>query len=350
MTWILVLLCLAIAGRELYLAFDRKRPAGSAPELDDIRTRLSALTSTRDELERFRSLHREQAERLATTQAEQAESLGETDARIRSLITQINDRMLPEVNTRLSQQREAADHLTTEVAQLRDHLIGRLDQAVATSLGSVPVDTIAGALSPGPLTPTPPSTGTHSTGSSNTGRPNADPPSTGSFTTGDRTGEPRTDLAYAYELFAGRYGLRVELTDPAAYKVAPSDEPESGQLRYYLSGASPRSLESDFLALLHQLSTIRRDHPETRLDDLGTEIEAAGVLLDALHQTERAGAQIGPLVIVRTADALLCGVLPLAELRKTEPAALVADPSSTAARLRTLPPSRFHDATRHAPP
>ncbi|MVZ99243.1 hypothetical protein F8568_002335 [Actinomadura sp. LD22] len=60
---ILVLLCLAIAGRELYLAFDRRRRAG-APEIADIRTQLTALKGTRDELERFRSAQRERLERL----------------------------------------------------------------------------------------------------------------------------------------------------------------------------------------------------------------------------------------------------------------------------------------------
>ncbi|MEW2353796.1 hypothetical protein [Spirillospora sp. NPDC029432] len=281
MTWILFLLCLAIAGRELYLAFDRKRPA---PELTRLRLHLEDV---REELGKFRSAQRERNDRLSSAQDDHAGSLAETDARIRSLITQINDRMLPEVNTRLTQQRETIESLTAEVAGLRDHLVRRMDHAAAASLGTTPPDTVTGAL--------------HAP-----------------------TGDPSDDLSHAYELFTSRYGMRIELTAPAAHTM-----------RYYLTGRSPRGLERDFIDLLHQLRT-----PSEAQD-----LDSAEILLNALLRTEQAAAQIGPLLLARTPTSLLCGVLPLAELRKTETTPLVATPTTAATRLSHLPHPRLHNAT-----
>ncbi|MFC5751487.1 hypothetical protein [Actinomadura rugatobispora] len=289
MTWILVLLCLAIAGRELYLAFERKRP-GTTPELADLRAR---LTDTREEVERLRSAQDERFEQTAADHTHLTESLGETDARISSLIGQINDRMVPEVNTRLTRQRETIERLGSELAGLRGHLIARLDQAVAASLGADPVDTVAGALA------------------------------------ADATA-PRTDLGRAFERLTGQYGLRVELADPAAYRMPGSSD--AWQTRYYLSGRSPRGLERDFIDLLRALAGPGTD----------TKAEAAQTLLGALEHTRMGGAQIGPLVIARTPHSLICGVLPLADLQKSEPAARIADPLTTAAKLQALPPTRLY--------
>jgi uncharacterized coiled-coil protein SlyX len=297
MTWILVLLCLAIAGRELYLAFDRKRPA--VPGLADLRARLGVLEGVREELERHGSVQDEQIERLASTQVRQAESVGEADARIRSLIGQINDRMLPEVNARLTQQRESIDRLETEVSRLRDHLVHRLDAAAATSLGADPADTIAGALG--------------------------------------SAARPHPDLIRAYERLATQYGMRIELTAPAAYRMPDTDS--AWQTRYYLSGRSPRELESDFIDLLGALTTTP-DATDTKLD-------AAQDLLGALKQIDLGGAQLGPLVITRTPSSLVCGVLPLADLLKAEPAALIADPAATTTRLNQLPEGRLHNTATH---
>ncbi|MFG1998487.1 hypothetical protein ACGFNU_04995 [Spirillospora sp. NPDC048911] len=309
MTAILILLCLAIAGRELYLAFDRKRIAAApaAPEIADIRTQLTALKGTREELEEFRAVQREQLERLAAGQVTHAESLRENDARIRSLISQINDRMLLEINTRLTQNRDSVDRLAAEVARLRGHLIGRLDQAVAASLGADPVDTVAGGL-------------------------------------GTDAAEAPARLIRAYEGFAERYGLRVELSDPTLSDPPLSEgalsgatgEDASWRARYYLSGRSPRGLESDFIELVRLL----RSSGGTP-DGNGT--EAAGTLLGCLHDIEMGGAQVGPFVLVRTPEAMLCGVLSLAELRKAGPARLLADPVGAAVRLHSLPATRFCD-------
>ncbi|QXJ23244.1 hypothetical protein AGRA3207_004377 [Actinomadura graeca] len=271
MTVVLILLCLAIAGRELYLAFERRRPAG-APEIADIRTQLAALKGTRDELERLRA-------EIAEGQARDAGALRETDARIRSLISQINDRMLPDVNDRLARQRDAADRLAAEVAGLRAHLVGRLDQAVAASLGADPADLVAGAVTP-------------------------------------------AGLAAPYERLAGHLGLRVELTD---------------RDRYYLSGRSPRALERDFLGLLTVLRASEGGASG------GTRAEEARALLSALRGTDGGGAQIGPFLAVRTPASLVCGVLPLADLRHPGAFRLLDDPADAALRLHDLPDNRFCD-------
>lgn len=320
MTVILILLCMAIAGRELYLAFERKR-TGNAPEIADIRTQLGALKGTRDELERLRAEQsrrldaleagrgerldeagrderlEEDLARLAAEQSRENETLRGTDARVHSLVTQINERMVPEINARLGRQREAADALAAEVAELRGHLARRLDQAAATSLGADPADVVAGSLAaPGP------------------------------------------GLREPYERFAESYGMRVELVHPS----------EPGLVRYYLTGRSPRGLERDFLDLLHTL--------RTACDRKGAAPPnaAAQALLEALRGIGEGTVRLGPLLIVRTPETLVCGVLPLAELLKARAgasaasAASAADPGEASAHLARLPAARRHDASRPA--
>ncbi|TDC71462.1 hypothetical protein E1200_02160 [Actinomadura sp. GC306] len=293
MTVVLVLLCLAIAGRELYLAFERKRTPG-ALEIADIRIQLRALRGTRDELEGFRTSQRERLDALAREQDRDREALAETDARIRSLIAQINDRMVPDVNDRLNRQRETADlqraaaeRLAAEVAAIRAHLVARLDQAVAASLGAGPADVVAGSVT-------------------------AEPPAR------------RHGLTGPYERFAERHGLRVELTDGD---------------RYYLSGRSPRALEHDFLELVRDL---RADPAASASAD------TVRPLLDALRDTGRGAARLGPLVLARTPESLVCGVLPLADLLRSENGRLLDDPESGTRRLRRLPAGRVCDLTAFA--
>ncbi|MGI5165890.1 hypothetical protein ACQEU3_16165 [Spirillospora sp. CA-253888] len=282
---ILVLLCLVVAGGELFLAFDRKR-TGPGTEVAELRRR---LTGTRDELAELRASHDKRITELADAQSRQAELAASADSRVHSLIAQINDRMVPEINDRLRHEKETAELLGAEVAALRAHLVGRLDQAVAASLGADPVDTVAGALA-------------------------AD------------GAEPRGDLARAYARVAERFRLRIELT-------APDDtgDGEAWRVRYYLSGRSPRALERDFFDLLRALRA-------------GCDDDAVPGLLRALREAGTGGAQLGPLIVVRTPEALLCGVLTLAELRRPGHAPL-ADPADTAALLRRLPAGRFLDAT-----
>ncbi|GLW64444.1 hypothetical protein Arub01_26880 [Actinomadura rubrobrunea] len=349
MTAILVLLCLAIAGRELYLAFERRRPV-CAPELDDIRTQVAALKDTRDALDRLRSEQRAEVQRLTEGHAAHDHALQRTDARIRSILTQINERMLPEVTARLTEQREAVDRLSDEVARLRGHLAARLDQAVAASLGADPVDTVAGTLT---------ATGTAS----------------------------RADLAKVYEHFAETLGLDIELETPL-----------KDGTRYYLCGRSPRDLEREFFDLLHVLgadappapaaappqdggphvfaaalsaqapaqshsvdgdapanalqehsqqapadsaAALNSASPDTTAQPASSVVGAAKELLACLGSFETGCAQLGPLVVVRTQDDITCGVLALAQLRRGDVVDVLHDPVAAAARLRDLPPGRF---------
>ncbi|MFC4054337.1 hypothetical protein ACFOY4_31980 [Actinomadura syzygii] len=276
---VLVLLCLAIAGRELYLAFERRRSPG-APEIADIRTQLRALKSTREELDGVRAAQLEGLDRLSREQDRDRETLGAADARIRSLIAQINDRMVPDVNARLTRQRETVEALSAEVAGLRAHLARRLDEAVAASLGAKPADLAGGTL---------------------TVRPES----------------ARDALTGPYERFATHHGLRVELADGD---------------RLYLSGRSPRALERDFIELVRALR-----------GEFAEDTSEARTLLDGLRDADHGGAALGPLLVVRTPESLVCGVLPLAELLRPEGARLLDDPPAAARRLRRLDERRFYD-------
>ncbi|REE97624.1 hypothetical protein [Thermomonospora umbrina] len=89
-TVVLILLCLAIAGRELYLSFDRKRP---------------------------------------TVGADPVAAAG-----------------LAELGGRLAEQREVTDRLAADVARLRRHLHRSLEDAAAASLGGDRVDVVHGLL------------------------------------------------------------------------------------------------------------------------------------------------------------------------------------------------------------
>src|SRR5690606_39746469 len=105
-------------------------------EIADMRTQLRALKGTRDELESLRASQRERLDGLERDRERDREDIDAADARIRSLIAQINDRMVPEVNDRLNRQREAADlqrdaveRLAAEVAGLRDRKSTRLNSS-----------------------------------------------------------------------------------------------------------------------------------------------------------------------------------------------------------------------------
>jgi hypothetical protein len=259
MTFVLILLCLAIAGRELYLAFDRNRVSGQHEAvLGELRRQVNELAA---------GCERVREELHGTVQV--------SDTRVRSLISQINDRVVPDVNAQLAGHRAATD-------RLRGVLRARLDAAVAASLGADPADTVLGVLG------------------------------------GAVPDTERTALADAYEKFAMTFGLHVELADP--------DGDTPWQLRYYLTGPSPRELERDFIDLVRDL----------RRGDAGP----AEPLLTGLHQVTEGVALLGPLTIVRTPDALHCGVRPLADLLRPDPSAL-ADVEATAGRLSGLPPTRW---------
>ncbi|MBA9001778.1 hypothetical protein [Thermomonospora cellulosilytica] len=297
-TVVLILLCLAIAGRELYLAFDRRRPVTdpvAAAEIAALRGRVAELEAA---LERPAPAPAPvDVEPVERRLAEAEAALRAADARITSLVEQVNERLVPEVNDRLAEQRDLADRLAADVARLRRQVRRRLEDAVAASLGAgpaEPVNMVHGLVG---------------------GRVPAD---------------RRPPLTEAYEGCAAAFGLQVELAEPGGER--------RWHTRYFLSGAGPRELERDFLGMLCEL---REGAPQRR---------AVRALLTGLHGVQEGVAQIGPLYVVRLPQVLLCGVPPLAELlRREQPAAAVRDPRAVADRLRELPQDRLCDLSDWRP-
>lgn len=268
MTVILILLCLAIAGRELIIASDKRLPRAQA-DIAELRRRLDE----RDEV------LREMRDRLLAG-AQRTEDTWDSCHRLaRSLNT-----------------------AEATLGEMRRHLVRGLDQAAEVSLGGEPRGTVRGLL---------------------LGR-------------GAASLEP---LGRLYDRLADCQGLRVELRERVG---GPS-----WNVRYFLSGPAPRELERDFISLVSEL---RASPPRQG----GTAPSAGSAALCSLalglHGVDGDTAQIGPLVVVRTADALLCGVLPLADLHGPEAERLLVDAEATAERLRELPESRVCDlSSLHEP-
>ncbi|ACZ00253.1 hypothetical protein [Thermomonospora curvata] len=320
-TVVLILLCLAIAGRELYLAFDRKRTPEeqiTAAELAALQARLSELES---ELQAASATGPPPAPALQAAKPDDAaesasraalqnrlddieprltrqeEGLRVADTRIRSLIEQINDRVLPEINERLAEQRDTTDRLAAEVARLRRQMRRRLEEAARASLGGDPVDVVRGLLG------------------------------------GKVPASARVALTEAYERCAAAHGLQVELADSSGDKTP-------WHTRYYLSGTSPRELERDFLKAM---GALRGGAGPDRLGELQP-------LLSELCRLEEGLVQIGPLLIVRASGTLLCGVRPLVESLHRDPSsAAVKDLQTLAGRLLELPATRRCDLSSWRP-
>jgi hypothetical protein len=375
MTWILVLLCLIVAGVELYMAFDRKRPDAQAARLRELEARWETAQAAQAAAE-------ERLTRAEEAGMSQTGSLSELYARLDTLISQLEDHRLPGIDTRLDSYRgdldvlvttlqrveegaglqelrlgsiedrddtdelhdqvSQVDHLAraleTNVSALRDQvrdIVGRLDaversgaqdrelqhdltgalesvesvvarvhhrvqdqldREVTETLGGNPADsgTVAGGLCAdiSPLEDT---------------------------------------LMLLYANLLDQHGLKVRLQ---------VQEPEG--VRYYLacpSGRGPVELEWDFISLLNTLREQVRPGAPT------PELAAMQSLLLAVHELGKGFVQIGPLIIVRTPEALLYGVLSVGESRSFDTDQLLADIPAAAARLQALPESRSGDLT-----
>lgn len=288
----LILLCLAIAGRELYLAFDRKRTMTdpvAAAEIAALHGRIAELeAAVQRPAPALAPVDLESVEnRLAAAET----ALHEADARLTALSRQLNERVVPEVDERLAEQRDLTDRLTAEISRLRRQVRRRLEEAVTASLGGDRVDMVHGLVG------------------------------------GTVPANRRNPLTEAYEGCVAAFGLQVEL--------AESGGDRRWHTRYFLSGVGPRELERDFLDMLREL---REGEPR----------QAVRALLTGLHGLREGVAQIGPLHVVRLPQVLLCGVPPPAELlRHRRPAA--GDPRALADRLRGLPPTRLCDLSRWRP-
>ncbi|MBC6461048.1 hypothetical protein HKK72_24690 [Actinomadura sp. HBU206391] len=144
----------------------------------------------------------------------------------------------------------------------------------------------------------------------------------------------RDVLVEVYErcLGAGLLHVRFKTTD---------DEP--GRLRYFLSGRGMSELARGYAALL---ISIGMDLQRGRRQP--ADAAALRALLRAMHEGEGATAQIGPLIVVRTPEALICGVLRHSQGLEFENYGLLWDHAAAADRLRRLPAHQVWDLTAWA--
>ncbi|OLT18285.1 hypothetical protein BJF79_48240 [Actinomadura sp. CNU-125] len=247
-TVILVLLCLAIAGRELYLASDKRLPRAQA-ELRDLRAQLAELAR------RHETLQADVAEAAAPSgipipQPDASDRLDGLHDRVERLEKTTGDLSedLAGFDTDRDAQRALARSLDTverDVRELQHEMLDRLDREEGVVDGLL--------LS--------------------------------------EEGEAEALLADAYEGCASEYGLRVRVRDP---------RPDGGWLgtAYRLSGMRADALAEELFSYTRGLYA--PDDPS-----------ALGALLTELAQLRGGGvARFGPFTAVRTQSALLCGLLP----------------------------------------
>ncbi|MDL4820371.1 hypothetical protein [Actinomadura opuntiae] len=282
-TVILVLLCLAIAGRELYLASDKRLPQAQA-DVRDLRARLAELAERHDAL---KSEVEAAAERSGVPIPRPAP-----------------DGASAEVIDRLEAFSGRIDRLEKETADLAGELAGlgldrEAQHALARSLDTVEqdvrelhremlerVDREEGIV-PGVLL--------------------------------SEEGEAEALLADAYERCAAECGLQVRVRDQRSPQAA--DGSYLGTV-YYLSGRRPDTLAEDLLAQVRSLVDAHGPGPLSALLGELAHLRGGGI------------ARFGPFSVVRTSNALLCGILP-----DDAP----AEPWQLAARLRELPDDRRAD-------
>lgn len=250
-TVFLVLVCLAIAGRELYLASDKRLPRAQA-ELRELRAQLAEL-----------------ARRHESLQADVAE------VAVPGIPIPQPDRS-PDVLDRFDALHDRVDALEKTVGELAEDLAG-LDadrdaqRALARSLDTVERDV-------------------HELHREMLDRLDRDEGVVGGLLLSEE-GEAEALLADAYEGCASEYGLRVRVRDPRT---------DGGWLgtAYHLSGMRPDALAEELFSYARGLHG--PDDPS-----------ALGALLTELAQLRGGGvARFGPFTAVRTQSSLLCGMLP----------------------------------------
>ncbi|TDD61123.1 hypothetical protein [Actinomadura rubrisoli] len=280
-TVILVLLCLAIAGRELYLASDKRLPRAQA-ELSDLRNQVNELSK------------RQEALRADVTAADTPSGIPIPQPPSEGVSGQILDRL------------EAAagrvERLEKEVGEIAGELAG-LDlerdaqRALARSLDAVEHDVAE----------------LHREMLDRLDREEG-------VVTGillSEEGEAEALLAEAYERCAAEYGLRIRIRDQRSAQAA--NGAYWGTL-YYLSGRRQESLAEELFSYVRGLYD-----PQ---DPSG----ASALLTELAHLRGGGIARFGSFTAVRTPSALVCGLLPDAEERLVP-----SEPWELAGYLRELP-------------
>ncbi|WP_433476905.1 hypothetical protein ACQPZP_07510 [Spirillospora sp. CA-142024] len=283
-TVILVLLCLAIAGRELYLASDKRLPQAQA-ELRNLRKQLNELAREHDALKQVVDEATEpvgipipppQPEGPPTDLVERLDSVTGRVDRLEKQFGDLSEEMAGVDLDRDAQHALARslDAVEQDVAELNREMLDRLDREEGVVTGVL--------LS--------------------------------------EEGEGEALLAEAYEQCAAECGLRVRVRDQ---RSAQATGTYWGTV-YQMSGRRPDVLAEDLFSYVRGLYD-----PQ--------DASAVNALLAELASLRGGGvAQFGPFVAVGTQSALLCGVLPDEGTPPTEPWQLVD-------HIRELPADRQRD-------
>lgn len=120
---------------------------------------------------------------------------------------------------------------------------------------------------------------------------------------------------------------------------------EPDRLRYFLTADSLEDLAGGFAAGLISTGMDTAPASGRRPPEDEATLKA---MLRTLYECGGATAQIGPMVMVRTREELLCGVLTPPQALEFENDGLIWDPVSTAVRLRRLPAHQIWDLTAWA--
>ncbi|TMQ89724.1 hypothetical protein ETD83_38690 [Actinomadura soli] len=283
-TVILVLLCLAIGGRELYLASDKRLPRAQA-ELRELRNQVSELARRHEALTAVVDEATEPAgipippplpEAPSTEVLDRLDALTGRVERLEKEFGDISGELAGVDLDRDSQHALARslDAVERDVLELHQEMLDRLDREEGVVTGVVLTE----------------------------------------------EGEAEALLAGAYERCAAEYGLRVRVRDQRSAQA-------TGAYRgtvYHLSGRRPEVLAEDLLSYVRGLYDPR-------------DSSALNALLTELAALRGGGvARFGPFTAVGTQSALVCGVLP-------DDGAPPAEPWQLADRLRELPADRQSD-------
>ncbi|MFB4319022.1 hypothetical protein [Actinomadura sp. 21ATH] len=294
-TVVLVLLCLAIAGRELYLASDKRLPRAQA-ELRELRSRIHELGKRHDALQAELAELRDTpaitipqpAARAEEPPAPPAEpppgSLYAADrppaevAELAGRVDRLEER-LGAVSAELAgaELDRAARHALARSLDAAEQVVGELRREMLERLGREE-GVVSGLLL-------------------------------------SEEGEAEALLADAYERCSGEYGLRVRIRDQRSVQTPGG---AFWGTSYHLSGRRADALAEELFTYVRDL---RDPHDPSAL---------AALLAELAHLAGGGIARIGAFTAVRTSTGLVCGLLP-------DDVPESAEPWEPATRIRELP-------------
>ncbi|MFI0452477.1 hypothetical protein [Actinomadura sp. 6N118] len=265
-TVILVLLCLAIAGRELYLASDKRLPRAQA-ELRELRAQVTELNKQLGVLQTKVNepagipIPHPPAEGTPAEVLDRVSSLGDRVQRVEHEL----DKFAAQLES-VELDRDAQHALARSLDNV-EHVVGELHQEM---LGRLARDE---GIVPGLLL--------------------------------SEEGEAEPLLSATYERCAAEYGLQIRVRDQR-----PAANGGYWGTAYHLSGRQPDALSEELFTYVRGLY------------DPQDPSALAALLTELAHLRGGGVARIGSFTAVRTPHALLCGLLPEGE--RVEPWELAA--------------------------